>query len=261
MTDLSLTVFIVFFGTAPPWLPLTLQSMANNRGVSFVVIGDVSPPAILPPNVRFEYIGFEAMQARLADFLGANRSSVRHTEHYKANDYKPFAPALYPHLLGKSAWWAWGDLDVVFGDLGRFMQMAMARPACCRVPLRKDGTPRSKRLVNVYLHRDACPCKAGEEVNVLSPLYPNPWAKKAWGPFTVRPVSPVVVQRRCCFALRGTTWAAFRAQAFRVGFGTELFRRSAQWRAVVRAIAYHRVGQPPRQPDRGSGARAAGGVA
>ena len=42
---LPLVVFIVFFGALPPWLPLTLQSMAANRNVSFVVIGDAPAPA------------------------------------------------------------------------------------------------------------------------------------------------------------------------------------------------------------------------
>ena len=42
----------------------------------------------------------------------------------------------------------------------------------------------STRAVNVYLHRGACPCPRGAAVNVVSPLYPNPWRKKAWGPFT-----------------------------------------------------------------------------
>ena len=45
----ELAVFTVFFGQLPPWLPLTLQSMAFNPGVTFIVIGDAAPPALLPP--------------------------------------------------------------------------------------------------------------------------------------------------------------------------------------------------------------------
>ena len=53
-------------GQLPPWLPLTLQSMAYNPGVSFIVIGDAAPPALLPPNVHFETVSYSAMQARLS---------------------------------------------------------------------------------------------------------------------------------------------------------------------------------------------------
>ena len=175
-----LVVFIVFFGELPLWLPLTLTSMAMNARVQFVVVGDAAPPPI-PQNVRFEQISYPAMQSRLAKLIEAD---VRYNWTYKGNDIKPAAPALYPHLVAGYEWWAWADLDVVFGDLLRFMDLAARRPACCKVPLRRDGTPKSKRLVNVYHHRDACPCTNGESINVVCPLYPNPWSKKAWGPFT-----------------------------------------------------------------------------
>ena len=60
----QLAVFTVFFGPLPPWLPLTLQSMAFNPGVTFIVIGDAAPPALLPPNVHFETVSYPEMQAR-----------------------------------------------------------------------------------------------------------------------------------------------------------------------------------------------------
>ena len=62
----------------------------------------------------------------------------------------------------------------------------------------------------VYSHKRYCPCEHGETVNVVTPLYPNPWRKKAWGAFT----------------------------AFRVGWGTSLFRSSPQWRSVVTSGDY-----------------------
>ena len=184
--DKPLVVFTVFFGRLPPWLPLTLQSMAANARVSFVVIGDAPPPRVIPPNVAFETISFGQMQQRLSELLTpGNGSSVRYDAHYKANDIKPLAADLYPRRVAGYEWWAWADLDVVFGDLLGHMQLASARPACCKVPLRPDGTPKHARAVNVYLHKGACPCERGERVNVICPLYPNPWRKKAWGPLTM----------------------------------------------------------------------------
>eukprot|EP00966_Prymnesium_polylepis_P021587 496420-Prymnesium_polylepis.1 len=157
-----LAVFIVFFGELPPWLPLTLQSMAYNANVSFVVIGDAAAPAVLPPNVRFEQITFAAMQARLGAHItgGLNRSAVSYSFHYKANDIKPLAAELYPELAAGHEWWAWADLDVIFGDLLRFLRQASTRPACCKVPLKlkgpHKGEPRSVSAVNVYTHKVRC---------------------------------------------------------------------------------------------------------
>ena len=130
----QLAVFTVFFGELPPWLPLTLQSMAFNPDVTFIVIGDAAPPALLPPNMHFETISYPAMQARLSQLLTpGNSSSVRYSFTYKGNDIKPFAAHLYPELLGGHPWWAWADLDVVFGDLLKFLNLAFTRPACCKV--------------------------------------------------------------------------------------------------------------------------------
>jgi len=257
-----LVVFIVFFGKLPVWLPLTLQSMAANPRVDFVVVGDAVAPAILPPNVHFEGVSFSALQARLSALITpGNLSSVRYDDsfagHYaKGNDVKPLAAEMYPEHVAGHDWWAWSDLDVVFGDLLKWMERATSREhaACCRcIPREKDGgrgahvarkqcasaapsrgaahtealggcckiplrhsrrngelEVRSVNMVNVYSHKGFCPCDHGEEVNVVTPLYPNPWRKKAWGPFT----------------------------AFRTGWGTSLFRRSAQWQSVVASGEY-----------------------
>ena len=83
-----LVVFIVFFGELPPWLPLTLTSMAMNARVQFVVVGDAAPPPLIPQNVRFEQISYPAMQSRLAKLIEAD---VRYNWTYKGNDIKPAA--------------------------------------------------------------------------------------------------------------------------------------------------------------------------
>ena len=70
-----LVVFIVFFGELPPWLPLTLTSMAMNARVQFVVVGDAAPPPVIPQNVRFEQISYPAMQSRLAKLIEADVKS------------------------------------------------------------------------------------------------------------------------------------------------------------------------------------------
>jgi len=180
-----LAVFIIFFGPLPPWLPLTLHSMSLNTRVKFVVIGDAAAPAVVPPNVIFEQTSYTAMQERLSNLLQPGSSTaVRYNWTYKANDIKPTAAALYPQHVAGQEWWAWSDLDVVFGDLIKFLDLASTRPACCSgpVPLRPNGEPQRRNAqphwLNVYYHKDACPCTAGERVNVVSPFFPNPWRMK-----------------------------------------------------------------------------------
>jgi hypothetical protein len=210
-----LVVLIVFFGPLPPWLPLTLHSMAANSRVDFVVVGDAAAPAVLPPNVRFERISYPRMQARLSELTGRE---VSYTSTYKANDIKPLLPALYPHLVAGHTWWGWADLDVVFGDLLRFVHIAEPEPACCRgleVSCSKKArrnrrspcynSTRPMYAADVLGSRRACPCSGGERVTAISPLYPNPWRKKCWGPLTL----------------------------FRVEAGSRLYERAPKWRAAL----------------------------
>ena len=221
-TPMPLVVFTVFFGPLPPWLPLTLHSMAANARVRFVVVGDAAPPSVVPPNVRFVEIGWQALQTRLSELTGRR---VAYREHYKANDVKPLLPTLYPELAAGYEWWAWADLDVVFGDLLAFLGRAEAEPACCRglevkcdKRARRDpaspcsrerGRPRD--AADTFWDKGACACAHGERVTAYSPLYPNPWRKKCWGPFT-----------------------AFRAE----GNGTALFRATPRWREMVATHEY-----------------------
>ena len=190
----KLVVMIVYFGAHPPWLPITLHSMGANERVSFVVVNDQPPPASLPPNVRFEITSFRGMHERLSAISGRR---ISHSFTYKANDYKPLLPALYPHLVAGHEWWAWSDLDVVFGDLLKFIALAEPHPACCRNleqqcskrDRRDPSSPcsdptRPRRGADTYFDSGACACTAGENTSAISPLYPNPWRKKCWGPFT-----------------------------------------------------------------------------
>eukprot|EP00965_Chrysotila_dentata_P044543 1480656-Pleurochrysis_carterae.AAC.1 len=41
-----------------------------------------------------------------------------------------------------------------------------------------------QRSMHTPCRRLACTCVGGERVSAMSPLYPNPWRKKCWGPFT-----------------------------------------------------------------------------
>ena len=216
----KLCVMTVFFGPLPPWLPLTLHSMEANDGVDFVVVGDAAPPAVLPPNVRFEHIAYAAMQARLSELTGR---TVAYTNTYKANDIKPLLPRLYPDVVRSYEWWGWADLDVVFGDVLKFLARAEPHPACCaglevacNKRARRDRTSpcfnstRPNQAADVFFDRHACTCRGHEAVTAVSPLYPNPWRKKCWGPFTL----------------------------FKTSAGLHLFERASKWREALSTAEY-----------------------
>ena len=218
----ALAVLTVYFGPLPPWLPLTLHSMAANPRVSFAVVGDAPPPARVPPNVRFVTTPYAEMQSRLGALVGR---TVAYTDTYKANDIKPLLAELYPALVRGYEWWAWADLDVIFGDVLKFIRLAEPKPACCagleltcgkrerRDPAsRCFNSSRPRVPADTFFDHRACPCAdASLRATAVSPLYPNPWRKKCWGPLT-----------------------AFRADAN----GTSLFRTTPKWRSLLSTPQY-----------------------
>jgi hypothetical protein len=116
---------------------------------------------------------------------------------------------------------------VIFGDLLKFLALAEPHPACCaglelscNKRLRRDRTSpcfnssRPQVAADTYFDRRACACTHGEVVTAVSPLYPNPWRKKCWGPFTL-----------------------FRS-SIRSTHGLGLFRESPRWRDVAATHEY-----------------------
>lgn len=221
MESKELAVLTVYFGELPPWLPLTLHSMAANPRVSFAVVGDAAPPQRLPPNVEFVTVSYREIQARLALLTGG---PVAYRDTYKANDIKPLLAELYPRLVRGYEWWAWADLDVLFGDLLKFVRLAEKRPACCAglettcsKRARRDraspcfNSTRARDAADTFYKKNACACADRKlRATAVSPLYPNPWRKKCWGAFT----------------------------AFRVEGGEALYRRAPKWKALLGTHVY-----------------------
>lgn len=183
----TLVVLVPYFGAPPPWLPIALASMGgpNAELVRFFIVGDASvPPDVsVPSNVRFVPAEWDEVHRRVREKLGvdmpydspsyqckgcvmyssdraAANASVLAAEararvagsllHHsnKVTDLKPFMAALWPELLAGAAWWAWGDIDVLWGDLPRYLALAPPRGS------------------------------------FVCPLLPNPWGAATWGPFT-----------------------------------------------------------------------------
>lgn len=132
---------------------------------------------------------------------------------------------LYPSLVEGYEWWAWADLDVIFGDLLGHMERASRHPACCAglevactKKARRDrhsncyNSSRPMQAADTFWNPSGvCICRQGESINALSPLYPNPWRKKCWGPFTAFKQAPL---------------------------GRDVFQQTARWKDIIAEPAY-----------------------
>jgi hypothetical protein len=111
-------LFLVpFFGRWPSWMSFYLQSCRSNATIDWLFFSDCGLPDRCPDNVRIESISFDAYCRRVADRLGI---SFRPKSPYKLCDLKPALGYVHEDFLDGYDYWAFGDIDVIYGNLRQY---------------------------------------------------------------------------------------------------------------------------------------------
>lgn len=91
-----------------------LASCAENPTVDWLLTGDCGEPENLPPNVSYTEISFESYKQRVAQVLGIPFDP---SDAYKLCDIKPMLGKIHEAEIMDYDFWAFGDLDLVYGNL------------------------------------------------------------------------------------------------------------------------------------------------
>lgn len=110
----SLCFVIPYFGQWPFWMPFFLESCRANPSIDWLLFSDCGQVEHCPPNVRIVDIGYDAYCARVTRALGIEFAPKNP---YKLCDLKPALGYIHEQELRVYDFWAFGDLDLVFGDL------------------------------------------------------------------------------------------------------------------------------------------------
>ena len=117
----SIRFVIPYFGAWPFWMDFFLQGCRRNPDIDWLFFTDCGIPDQAPANTQFIEMSYADYCALVSERLGI--------EFYPANPYKlcDIKPALgyihADHLAGYD-FWAFGDIDVVYGDLRRYFTAA-----------------------------------------------------------------------------------------------------------------------------------------
>ena len=114
----KILLIIPYFGTFPTYFPLFLQSCRHNSTIDWLLLTDNRQSYDYPDNVHVVYTDFSTLQAVVQakfDF-----PIVLH-QPYKLCDYKPAYGYLFSDYLKGYDFWGHSDLDLIFGDLRRFL--------------------------------------------------------------------------------------------------------------------------------------------
>jgi hypothetical protein len=108
---------IPYFGKWPVWMPFFLESCRRNPDIDWLFFSDCGIPENLPDNVRIRALSFPDYCDLLSQRLGIRFSPPNP---YKLCDLKPTYGFIHADELQGYDFWAFGDIDVVYGRLREY---------------------------------------------------------------------------------------------------------------------------------------------
>ncbi len=105
---------IPYFGVWPFWIHFFIQSCRYNPSIDWLLITDCGIPDDLPDNVIVREASFESYCDEVSQRLGIH---FRPAGSYKLCDIKPALGYIHQEDLLSYDFWAFGDIDVIYGDL------------------------------------------------------------------------------------------------------------------------------------------------
>lgn len=109
-----IAIVIPYFGRWPWWMPFFFRSCATNPDVDWLMFTDCPAPSEVPDNVYITAISYADYCARVSHALGI---AFAPPNPYKLCDIKPALGLIHADELVGYDFWAFGDLDVVYGRL------------------------------------------------------------------------------------------------------------------------------------------------
>jgi hypothetical protein len=123
-------VIIPYFGTFGPWFPLFLHSLACQHTLDLLLITDAACPP-LPPNARRVQMTLAEVRELATARLGTR---VRLSNTRKLCDLKPAYGLVFGEFARGYAYWAFGDEDVLYGDVDSLVAPHLLRELDLVVP-------------------------------------------------------------------------------------------------------------------------------
>lgn len=119
MSSPTIAIIIPWFGPWPQWVDLFFHSCLCNRTVDYYIYSDQELPLLA---VGAENIHFEAMSyTDYCDMASLRLHVDFHPDRsYKLCDLKPFLGFIHQNAIQQYDFWAFGDMDLVWGDIRHF---------------------------------------------------------------------------------------------------------------------------------------------
>lgn len=109
---------IPYFGRLPNYFQLFLNSCRYNCDFNWLIFSDDTSAYDFPPNVRLVKMTFDELKKHVQSFFDFE---IVLPSPYKLCDYKPSYGYVFQDYLKGYKFWGYCDLDVIMGDLNRYL--------------------------------------------------------------------------------------------------------------------------------------------
>ena len=116
----SIAIVNTYFGQPPAWLPAFFRSCQTNPDVRWLIYADFDVALPTPANVTITPLALAEFNARASAAVGAT-INIERANLRKVCDFKPIYGLMFADGLRGVDFWAYSDLDVVWGDIRRFV--------------------------------------------------------------------------------------------------------------------------------------------
>lgn len=112
-------LIIPYYGKWPEYLPQFFAGCANNQWLNIKFFTSLPAPRHCPENVEFIPLSLDDLETAIANVLPSAPYKLPFT--YKLCDLKPLYGEIFKNYISEFPYWAYGDCDLIFGDLHRFV--------------------------------------------------------------------------------------------------------------------------------------------
>lgn len=113
------TCFIIcWFGNLPDYFPVWAKTCSYNKDFDFLIFTDAQVRYNLPPNIKHIKFTLKELLKRIENKVF---SPTKLTKPYRVCDFRPMYGIIFANELAGYDFWGYCDIDVVFGDLSKFL--------------------------------------------------------------------------------------------------------------------------------------------
>jgi len=116
----KIAIIACFIGKVHNYFALWLKSAAANPTIDFYLVGKMNlEDYVLPKNCHVKSYTLEELEKEAQ--IKLNEPEARISIPYKTGDYRPMFGEMFQEWLGEYDFWGYCDIDLVFGDLRKFL--------------------------------------------------------------------------------------------------------------------------------------------